>query len=40
MYAGNNLVRYVEPQNPHQVGQWLDNQQAADFLAEAVKKGV
>ena len=26
-------------QNPHQVGQWLDNQQAADFLAEVAKKG-
>ena len=23
--------------NPHQVGQWLDNQQAADFLANVVK---
>lgn len=26
-------------ENPHQVGQWLDNQQAADFLADAAKKG-
>lgn len=24
-------------ENPHQVGQWLNNQQAADFLADAVK---
>ncbi len=29
-------------ENPHQVGQWLDNQQAAEFLADVVinKKGV
>ena len=24
-------------ENPHQVGQWLDEQQAADFLADVVK---
>ena len=24
-------------ENPHQVGQWLDDQQATDFLANAVK---
>ena len=24
-------------ENPHQVGQWLDDQQAADFLADVVK---
>lgn len=31
------IDRANEFENPHQVGQWLDDQQAADFLADVVK---